>query len=259
MDNGSTFGMAGVLIGQWRPGATARVRTDGTVATTSASLASYLQGTRLFTLPPPDSQALLNLLSEAEADPPHHKHSDVAELPTRDSSREGASSSSQAETLWPDAPTDRPYNALHAMLSQLRRALRTATHEEALSEVIVRQDGPYTLDPERVSVDLWKAYKSLDAARSGHSNEHRLAALQRIGELYRGNLAEDVTAEWIEAPREALRRHVLDAFSALAHTIDDTDPERALILLERARTLDRYNQTLYEGIARLQVRLGRCG
>ncbi|MFF4484791.1 hypothetical protein ACFY1A_48735 [Streptomyces sp. NPDC001520] len=105
--------------------------------------------------------------------------------------------------------------------------------------MIVRQDGPYTLDPERVSVDFWKAYKSLDAARSGHSNEHCLAALQRIGELYRGDLAEDVTAEWIEAPREALRRDVLDAFSALAHTIDDTDPERALILLERARTLDR--------------------
>ncbi|AQW46670.1 transcriptional regulator,LysM domain-containing protein [Streptomyces hygroscopicus] len=123
--------------------------------------------------------------------------------------------------------------------------------------MIVRQDGPYTLDPERVSVDLWKAYKSLDAARSGHSNEHRLAALQCIGELYRGDLAEDVTAEWIEAPREALRRDVLDAFSALAHTIDDTDPERALILLERARTLDRYNQALYEGIARLQARLGQ--
>ncbi|MEU0924570.1 hypothetical protein [Streptomyces malaysiensis] len=415
LDNGSTFGMAGVLIGQWRPGATARVRADGTVAATSASLTSSLEGTRLFTLPSPDSQALLNLLSEAEAeaevDSPHHRHSDVAELPTRDSSRQGASSTSQAEraspiperthpgraplpssssspdsaelldieppptsapepnsrasstpnahalqppaspvpkpegttstrrpqhsepspqdsrkladgalhpprsstpadrplrlnllgnlqvthrhgdhhqditstlaprqrevlaflalhpngarretltaALWPEAPTDRPYNALHATLSQLRRALRTATHEEALSEVIVRQDGPYTLDPERVSVDLWEAHESLDAARSGHSNKHRLAAVQRLDELYRGDLAEDVTAEWIEAPREALRRDVLDAFSALAHTIDDADPEQALILLERARILDRYNETLYEGIARLQARLGQ--
>ncbi|MER7877698.1 hypothetical protein ABTY63_29845 [Streptomyces solisilvae] len=398
LDNGSTFGMAGVLIGQWRPGATARVRADGTVAATSASSTNSLEGTRLFTLPSPDSQALLNLLSEAGS--PHHELPAAAELPTRDSSRQGASSTSQAEgtssvpepthlikaplpsnssspdgaelldieppptstpepnrrasaspvpetesttstrhpqhpepppqdsrnptagalhhprsrtsadrplrlnllgnlqvahrhgdhhqditstlaprqrevlaflalhpngarretltaALWPDAPTDRPYNALHATLSQLRRALRTTTHEAALSEVIVRQDGPYTLDPERVSVDLWEAYESLDAARSGHSNEHRLAAVQSISELYRGDLAEDVTAEWIEAPREALRRDVLDAFSALAHTLDDTDPEQALILLEHARTLDRYNETLYEGIARLQARLGQ--
>ncbi|SEB60683.1 DNA-binding transcriptional activator of the SARP family [Streptomyces melanosporofaciens] len=412
LDNGSTLGLAGVLIGQWRPGATVRIRTDGTVAATSTSLTNSLEGTWLFTVPPPDSQALLNLLGEA--DPPRHELPAVAEPPTRDSCREGASSTSRAKhtpsspeptdrttalspsnspstdsaelldteppptsapepnsqapsppnthtrqppaaphaepegttstgdpdrgerlpqdsrniaeatpqrphqarsstpadtplrlnllgnlqvvhhhddnhqditsalaprqrevlaflalhpngarretltaALWPEAPADRPYNALHATLSQLRRALRTATHKEALAEAIARQDGPYTLDPERVSVDLWEAYESLDAARPGHSYEHRLAAAQRLGELYRGDLAEDVTAEWIEAPREALRRDVLDAFSALAHTLDDTDPQQALILLERARTLDRYNEALYTGIARLQARLGQ--
>ncbi|MEV5778986.1 hypothetical protein AB0L49_48845 [Streptomyces antimycoticus] len=53
------------------------------------------------------------------------------------------------------------------------------------------------------------------------------------------------------------RRFHLDAFSALAHTLDDTDPQQALILLERARTLDRYNEALYEDIARLQARLGQ--
>ncbi|WP_413810557.1 hypothetical protein [Streptomyces sp. OE57] len=412
LDNGSTLGLAGVLIGQWRPGATVRIRAGGTVAATSAYQANSLEGARLFTLPPPDSQAILNLLGEADS--PRHELPAVTELSTRDSCREQASSTSRAKhtpsspehtdrttalspsnspstdsaktldteppptsapepnshppspsnthtrrlpaaphaepegttstgdpqrgerlpqdsrniaeatphrphqarsstpadsplrlnllgnlqvvhhhddhhqditsalaprqrevlaflalhpngarretltaALWPEAPTDRPYNALHATLSQLRRALRTATRKEALAEAIARQDGPYTLDPERVCVDLWEAYESLDAARPGHSAVHRLAAVQRLGELYRGDLAEDVTAEWIEAPREALRRDVLDAFSAFAHTLDDTDPQQALILLERARTLDRYNEALYEGIARLQARLGQ--
>ncbi|MBI0379976.1 bacterial transcriptional activator domain-containing protein, partial [Streptomyces albiflaviniger] len=69
--------------------------------------------------------------------------------------------------------------------------------------------------------------------------------------------AEDLIAEWVEAPREALRRDVLDAFGALAHALDDTDPEQALVLLERARAFDRYNETLYQDIARLQAHLGQ--
>ncbi|GAA0927602.1 MULTISPECIES: hypothetical protein [Streptomyces violaceusniger group] len=405
LDNGSSLGLSGLLIGQWRPGATAHVRTDGTVAATSASLANFLADARLFTLPPPDSQALLSLLSEA--DPSPREAPAIAAPSTRDSSRDGTSSASSEEhspssleptdrrtsssesnpqsidsaepfdtpappasvfapsdafstpdthtrqpalpesaagtsdpsgarppqanlrspaerqphrprpapgitpadsalrinllgnlqvvhhrgdehqditsalaprqreilaflalhpngarretltaALWPNAPADRPYNALHATLSQLRRALRTATHQ-ALAEVILRQDGPYALDRDRVSVDLWELHDVLDATGPGHANEHRLAAVERLGNLYRGDLAEDLTAEWAEAPREALRRDVLDAFGALAHTIDDTDPEQALILLEHARTLDRYNETLYQDIARLQAHLGQ--
>ncbi|WP_275560547.1 hypothetical protein [Streptomyces sp. 5-6(2022)] len=409
LDNGSSLGLCGLLIGQWRPGATAHVRTDGTVTATSASLATTLADARLFILPPPDSQALLNLLSETAPSP---RAPVIAALPTRDSPRDGTSPSpaehnpsspeptdrrtssparnspsidsakpldtpppptsapapssdasstpdtharqppaatptapesaagmsdppsgglppvnprgpaeegrrrprsacgitpadsaltinllgniqvvhhrgdehqditsalaprqrevlaflalhpngARRETLtaalWPTAPADRPYNALHATLSQLRRALRTATHQ-TLAEVILRQDGPYTLDRDRVGVDLWELHDVLDATRPGHSNEHRLAAVERLGDLYQGDLAEDLTAEWIEAPREALRRDVLDAFGALAHALDATDPEQALVLLEHARTLDRYNEALYQDIARFQARLGQ--
>ena len=49
LDNGSTLGITAVLIGQWRPGATARVRADGTVAAASPNLADTLTGARLFT------------------------------------------------------------------------------------------------------------------------------------------------------------------------------------------------------------------
>ncbi|MBI0382388.1 hypothetical protein JBE27_40560, partial [Streptomyces albiflaviniger] len=323
LDNGSSFGLSGVLIGQWRPGATAHVRTDGTVTATSASLANSLADARLFTLPPPDSQALLNLLSEAGPSPreapaaaPHNRDSahdetstaspeghspsspkpsdlgtsssesnppsiDSTDLldtpppptslpaPSSDASstsdtharqppaatpaapqsptgtsdpRSGGPSSVNSQSpvegeprhprtacgitpagsaltinllgnvqvvhhrgdehqditsalaprqrevlaflalhpngarretltaaLWPNAPADRPYNALHATLSQLRRALRTAT-QQTLGEVILRHDGPYTLDRDRASVDLWELHDVLDATRPGHNN-----------------------------------------------------------------------------------------
>ncbi|WP_409497259.1 BTAD domain-containing putative transcriptional regulator [Amycolatopsis sp. cmx-11-12] len=66
LDNGSTLGLAGILLGQWRPGATVRVRPDGTVSATSPGLGDALTGIRLFTLPAADTTKLLTLLHEAE-------------------------------------------------------------------------------------------------------------------------------------------------------------------------------------------------
>ncbi|MFG2943484.1 LysM peptidoglycan-binding domain-containing protein [Streptomyces sp. NPDC048282] len=65
LDNGSTLGLAGILTGQWRPGGTARIRADGTVAAASPSVADLLTDVRLFALPADDAQALLDLLHEA--------------------------------------------------------------------------------------------------------------------------------------------------------------------------------------------------
>jgi DNA-binding SARP family transcriptional activator len=66
LDNGSTLGLAGVLLGQWRPGATVRVRHDGTVSATSPGLGDALADTRLFSLPTTDATELLAVLRDAE-------------------------------------------------------------------------------------------------------------------------------------------------------------------------------------------------
>jgi len=68
LDNGITLGITAVLLGQWRPGGTVRVRADGTVAAASPDIAAALDGTRLFTLPTGHTIDLLDLL--AAADPP---------------------------------------------------------------------------------------------------------------------------------------------------------------------------------------------
>jgi hypothetical protein len=66
LDNGSVLGLAGILIGQWRPGATLRVRADGSVGAASPGLGGDLMGSRLFTLPATDTAELLKVLREAE-------------------------------------------------------------------------------------------------------------------------------------------------------------------------------------------------
>lgn len=363
LDNGSSLHMAGVLLGQWRPGGTLRVRADGTVVAASPGLAEALAGTRLFNLPAADAQALLDLLGHAAPPPPpgapavptppgpRSPHGPAPEAlrplppeprhdrpklstgsaignqlrqgrtapggeaePTADGETEraveepepepgppqtlpleltflgrvrlthhlpdgnthadltscltpkhrevltylalhpdGARREALAAAIWPDAPRTRPYNSFHATLSQLRRALRTATHDEQ-TDVTLNTGGVYALDPHRTTIDLWAFHDALHAARADESG--RPAAVERAIALYTGDLATDVAAEWIEAPREALRRDILDALSVLIRDVRAAHPAEALRLLERARGLDPYNEAVYCAIARLQAQLG---
>ncbi|MEU5698625.1 BTAD domain-containing putative transcriptional regulator [Streptomyces aurantiacus] len=167
----------------------------------------------------------------------------------------GARRESLTTAIWPGAPKDRPYNSFHATLSQLRRALRTATHD-AHSDITIHADGHYALDRSLITVDLWQLRDALRTSRHSSDDESRRAAVESVVELYSGDLAADLSAEWLEGPRESLRRDVLDAVSTLVRILRG-EPEQALALLERVRTLDPYNEAVYRDIARFQSHLGR--
>ncbi len=315
LDNGSTLGFAGVLVGQWRPGGTVHVRAGGTVAATSPELAEAFADSRVFTLPAPDAAALVDLLAaavEAHSEPttevasPPPPATPIAPVvaaprpapqPSRQSRADltlkvlgrlrledcrqepaadltealprkqreilaflalhpaGARREAVATAIWPEAPGDRPYNSFHATLSQLRRALRDA--DNGFTRLVQHQDGHYNLDANLVAVDLWQLTERLTAVRASADDQQRQAALSEAIDLYAGDLADGLSGEWLEAPREALRRDVLDAISAVSRDLRADNPERALALLERARALDPYNEAIYRDIARLQARLGR--
>ncbi|QNP74983.1 hypothetical protein IAG44_39935 [Streptomyces roseirectus] len=169
--------------------------------------------------------------------------------------RDGTRRETLAAALWPDAPQDHPYNAFHATLSQLRRALRTATHD-AVTDITTHAHGHYSLDHHQVTVDLWHLQDALDTARHTTGEQHHRTTLEHVVTLYTGDFASDLTAEWTEAPREALRRDVLDAISSLVRILRTAAPEQALALLEHTRTLDPYNEAVYRDIGRLQAHLG---
>lgn len=310
LDNGSTLGVAGVLLGQWRAGRTLCVGQDGTVSADSSPDTDGLTGARLFTWPAPGARALLDVFGlsepEAPATPPDEAGAteQVADVRTRSAAqpptahaltlvvlgsvqlayhpthggadknlagllapkqreilaylalhRDGARREALTAAIWPDAPSEHPYNSFHATLSQFRRTLRTATHDE-IRNIVHHVEGRYTLDHDQVAVDLWQLEGELSDAGAAENDEVRLHALERGTSLYTGDFATDIIAEWCEAPREAVRRDVLDALAALTRTLSASDPRRALALLERARTLDRYNEAIYRDIARVQARLG---
>ncbi|MFC0107931.1 AfsR/SARP family transcriptional regulator [Kibdelosporangium aridum] len=385
LDNGSTLGLAGILLGQWRPGATIRVRPDGAISATSPGPGDALTGTRLFTLPASDTTELLTLLRDAEGtteppgpdlepispayeqppgtamtqlestrppDPRENQQADpnprlpvlevhahsvglqppgpssaslangadeqgtiAADVQLADNGREqreeqqtragseqptpqpplavgvlgrvyltltddtgehelgGVLTPKQREVLvylaihphgvrrevlneavWPDSRPPRPYNSFHNTLSTLRRALSDATNG-MLNEIVLNINGRYQLNHDLVVVDFWRLQNALDESRS--SSGGSLLHLHKAIELYRGDLAEDLLAPWIEPFRESTRRDLLDALGALIQAYGDANPETTLTLLERTRTLDRYNEGVYRDIIRTQARLGQ--
>ncbi|WP_168200985.1 BTAD domain-containing putative transcriptional regulator [Allokutzneria sp. NRRL B-24872] len=158
------------------------------------------------------------------------------------------------EAVWPHARPPRPYNSFHNTMSVLRRAIDHAT-AGAVTSVVRNEDGRYRLDDTVVSVDLWQLQAAMKGARTGTPD-----TLMRLGEAqqcYRGDVAEDVLAPWVDPYRESVRRDVLDALDILVRAQADTDPEGTLVWLERARVLDPYNDGIYRDIVRTQARLGQ--
>lgn len=165
--------------------------------------------------------------------------------------RNGARRDAMNEAIWPDSRPPRPFNSMHNALSLMRRALRRVAGN-ALDQLILNDDGRYRLNDDLVFTDygLFQAQLRISKADDG-------STLSTAVELYHGDLAEDLAAGWVEPFRESARRDVLDALAALIRTTGSNDLEARLILLERARMLDQYNENIYRDIIRTHARLGQ--
>ncbi|GGN23904.1 hypothetical protein GCM10011609_77030 [Lentzea pudingi] len=158
--------------------------------------------------------------------------------------------------LWSHDPPARPTNALHTALARMRTALAAAT-DGAVTDIVSTSNGRYQLDPALVSVDYRRFAHAVAARRAATTDQARIDALWDVVNAYGGTLAEDMSNEWIESVREAIRRDAVDAVAALARALVDTDPQQTLDLLEVARAFDPHNEPLYRDIMRLQERLGQ--
>lgn len=156
------------------------------------------------------------------------------------------------EEIWHAGSASRPGNNLHNALSLMRRALTEAGVINA-GELVLRDNGRYRLNHEIVDVDLWRFRRHAEASRRGQGAE-RLESLKRAVDEYTGDLAANLDAEWLDEPREVVRREVLDALAALVR--GEPDLPAKLAFLERARLLDPYNESVYRDIMRVQARSG---
>jgi DNA-binding SARP family transcriptional activator len=169
---------------------------------------------------------------------------------------EGATSETILEALWPETPAERAAPILHACTTNIRQVLRAAMGAPEAG-FIVRVAEHLRIDPRLIDVDLWRFQAALASAAHAADDQARCAGLQTAAELWRGDFAEGTDAVWIEEVREMLRRDAVDTLTRLAELCEQHDPEQALAALERAITIDRYQETLYRRIMRIQAGLNR--
>ncbi|WP_262285476.1 hypothetical protein [Micromonospora sp. MA102] len=151
---------------------------------------------------------------------------------------EGATTTDLVQAIWPGLPAHTVSGRLYTTLSDLRAGIRTATDATVLGHT----DDRYHLNAERVDVDLWRLHTAAHHAATALSDP--APAWQTVIDTYTGDLAAGHTWAWIDPPREASRRLVLDAYASAAAA--QTDPHHRVRLLQDAIRVDPYNQTLHQ-------------
>ncbi|MFF4893418.1 hypothetical protein [Micromonospora chersina] len=151
---------------------------------------------------------------------------------------QGATTTDLVQAIWPGLPANTVTGRLYTTLSELRAAIRTATGATVLGHA----DDRYHLNPDRVDVDLWRLHAAAHHAATALTDP--APAWQTVIDTYTGDLAAGHNWAWIDPPREATRRLVLDAYASAAAA--QTDPHHRLRLLQDAIRVDPYNQTLHQ-------------
>ncbi|MBQ1050816.1 hypothetical protein KBX50_20370 [Micromonospora sp. C51] len=161
---------------------------------------------------------------------------------------DGVDSHLMAEALWPGLPGHRLTGRLYTTLSELRTAVRDTTG----ISMIDRTSDRYRLHPDHVDVDLWHLHAAVDHAASALTDP--TTAWHTVIDTYTGDLAAGYLWPWLIPHRETARRHVLDAYAALAAT--EPDSKQALAYLQGGIRIDPYNADLHQRAARILNDIG---
>lgn len=158
-----------------------------------------------------------------------------------------------ATALWPSANGKQANQRFRTTLGNLRTTLRSESDIDAKFVDLIGDR--YALDATHFDCDVWRFQSALHDATTDESNT--MASLRAAVDSYKGELAEGSYYEWAEAPREDLRRRVLDALGRLAELHErDGNATAALAALEQAITIDPYVEELYQRVMQIQAGSG---
>ncbi|MEU7876368.1 BTAD domain-containing putative transcriptional regulator [Dactylosporangium sp. NPDC049140] len=169
--------------------------------------------------------------------------------------RNGADLSDIMEAFWPTATVRRASERLSTEVGDLRRRIRQAAADTTIQPVI-NTGGRYHLDPNLLDLDLWQVIDLLRQTSTVTDPHHRAALLRQAVDAHTGPLAQGHDYDWIEQPREHLRRHGIHARRALADLIAADNPRGAADLLQAATDLDPINEDIARHTMRAYARLG---
>jgi DNA-binding SARP family transcriptional activator len=160
--------------------------------------------------------------------------------------RSGADLSTIMEAFWPNATVRRAEQRLSTEAGNLRRRIREAAGDKDKAiQPVVNTGGRYHLNPKLLDIDVWRLVDALRQAGATTDPDARIAALQRAVDTHTGTLAAGQDYDWIEQPREQLRRHGVRARISLAEMLSTRgDVRNTVELLRAAADLDPINEDL---------------
>ncbi|WP_304523814.1 BTAD domain-containing putative transcriptional regulator [Actinoplanes sp. DH11] len=210
---------------------------------------------------PADTRAHLRVLGTPRVDdltrPGNNLRAKAAELGVYLACHpDGADTDAIAEHLLPDVRRRQAAQQVHTNASNLRHVLGRAAGPIQGGYLLKRGAGArYRLDPTTVEVDIWRLRDLLNQAQLA-SPPARIELLREACELYTAPLADGYDYEWVDPHRERVRQWGIQAHLHLAEDLLPTDPQAASALLDKAITLDRYNEQLYRTAMRARHATG---
>lgn len=169
---------------------------------------------------------------------------------------QGKSVEAAVDAIWPDSDLVRGTEGFRTAVGNLRKVIRAAT-QNPKARVIERVGERYRVEPSMFDCDLWRLEGALRDSRS-ESRSEAATALQRAAEQCHGDLLDGAYYEWAEAPREDIRRRMVDALVKLSEfRNDDGAVEAAVDALKEATRLDPYAEEIYRRLITLQLQRGQ--
>lgn len=172
----------------------------------------------------------------AEADQPQRKAARelIAYLSVQP---HGATRDELLETLWPDDDPRRSEQRFWQASTEARRALNGGLR---------RERGRYTLDRDRVTVDLDELESLFAEAADSDDGDEARRALERALSLFRGEPFDGIETAWAEGEGRRLRALAVDVLERLARLrLDVGEATSALDAAERGIALDLLNEGLW--------------
>jgi DNA-binding SARP family transcriptional activator len=169
--------------------------------------------------------------------------------------RGGAALKDIMEVIWPNATLRRAGERLQTEVGDLRGKIRQAAGDEQIQPVI-NTGGRYHLNADLLDIDLWRLLDALRKAAAATDLTIRITALGQAVDADTGDLSAGFDYDWIDRPREQLRRQAFRARLHLADLVAGTDPQHATDLAKTAATLEPYNEDVARQVMRVLARAG---
>jgi len=173
--------------------------------------------------------------------------------------RGGADLSQIMEAFWPTATVRRAGERLSTEAGNLRGRFReaaAATSDDKWFQPVVNTGSRYHLSPDLLDIDVWRLLDLLRRAAATTDPATKAKLLREAVNAHTGTLADGHKYDWIDQPREQLRRHSIRARVDLATLLGDTEPATAANLLHTATQLDPINEDLARQTMRALARAG---